>query len=99
MKYAKKSILFFLLAAMPVLAQQKITLEEIWGGAFRSKGMDELKAMENTNQYTVLNANWNAGTATIDLYDFATLNKVGTLVDTKGIAEFPQGLDLSLIHI
>nr|WP_322625954.1 S9 family peptidase [uncultured Flavobacterium sp.] len=93
MKYAKKSILFFLLAAMPVLAQQKITLEEIWGGAFRSKGMDELKAMENTNQYTVLNANWNAGTATIDLYDFATLNKVGTLVDTKGIAEFPQGLD------
>jgi dipeptidyl-peptidase-4 len=93
MKYAKKSILFFLLAAMPVLAQQKITLEEIWGGAFRSKGMDELKAMENTNQYTVLNANWNAGTATIDLYDFATLNKVGTLVDTKGVAEFPQGID------
>lgn len=93
MKYAKKSILFFLLAAMPVLAQQKITLEEIWGGAFRSKGMDELKAMENTNQYTVLNANWNAGTATIDLYDFATLNKVGTLIDTKGIAEFPQGID------
>lgn len=93
MKYAKKSILFFLLAAMPVLAQQKITLEEIWGGAFRSKGMDELKAMENTNQYTVLNANWNAGTATIDLYDFATLNKVGTLVDTKGLPEFPQGID------
>lgn len=93
MKYAKKSILFFLLAAMPVLAQQKITLEEIWGGAFRSKGMDELSAMKNTNQYTVLNANWNAGTATIDLYDFATLNKVGTLVDTKGLTEFPQGID------
>ncbi|MFP5437211.1 MAG: S9 family peptidase [Bacteroidia bacterium] len=93
MKYAKKSILFFLLAAMPVFAQQKITLEEIWGGAFRSKGMDELSAMKNTNQYTVLNANWNAGTATIDLYDFATLNKVGTLVDTKGLTEFPQGID------
>lgn len=93
MKYAKKSILFFLLAAMPVFAQQKITLEEIWGGAFRSKGMDDLKAMQNTNQYTVLNANWNAGTASIDLYDFATLNKVGTLIDTKGMAQFPEGID------
>jgi dipeptidyl-peptidase-4 len=55
--------------------------------------MDELKAMENTNQYTVLNVNWNAGTATVDLYDFATLNKVGTLIDTRGMSEFPQGID------
>ncbi len=93
MKHAKKSILFFLLASVPLFAQQKITLEEIWGGAFRSKGMDEVKAMENTNQYTVLNVNWNAGTATVDLYDFATLNKVGTLIDTRGMSEFPQGID------
>ncbi|MFP9112588.1 S9 family peptidase [Flavobacterium sp. RHBU_3] len=93
MKYAKKSILFFLLAALPALAQQKITLEEIWGGAFRAKGMDELSAMKNTNQYTVLNANWNAGTAAIDLYDFATLNKVGTLIESKNFSELKQGID------
>lgn len=92
MKYAKKSILFFLLAAMPVFGQQKITLEEIWGGAFRTKGMDELIALENTNQYTVLNTNWNAGTSAIDLYDFATLNKVGTLVESKSFAQL-HGID------
>jgi len=88
----KKSLFFFLLAAMPAVAQQKITLPEIWGGAFRAKAMDELRAMENSNEYTVLNANYNAGTATIDLYDFATLNKSGVLVDSKNYKDL-QGID------
>ena len=92
MNYAKRSILFFLLAAMPALAQQKITLEEIWGGAFRTKGMDELSALSNTNQYTVLNTDWNSGTSTVDLYDFATLNKVGTVVDSKSFSQL-HGID------
>jgi len=92
MKHIKKSILFFLLAVMPAVAQQKLTLEEIWKGAFRTKGMDDLTAMENTNQYTVLNANYNTGVVTIDLYDFATLNKVSTLVDSKNLKEL-EGID------
>lgn len=93
MNYAKKSVLFFLLAAVPALAQQKITLEEIWGGAFRAKGMDELSAMTNTNQYTVLNTNWNAGTSSIDLYDFATLKQAGTVINSRNFSEFPNGID------
>lgn len=92
MKYFNKALFLFLLASLPVLGQQKLTLEEIWGGAFRAKGMDELHAMKNTNQYTVLNANWNAGTAQIDLYDFATLEKVSTLIDSKNFKEL-QGID------
>ena len=92
MNYAKKSVLLFLLAAMPALAQQKITLEEIWRGGFRTQGMDELTPMANTNQYTVLNTDWNAGTSTVDLYDFATLNKVSTLVDSKKFGEL-HGID------
>jgi len=78
---------------MPAVAQQKITLQEIWQGAFRTKGMDDLIAMKNSNQYTVLNANYNAGTATIDLYDFATLEKTGTVVDSKNFKEFKEGID------
>lgn len=66
-----------LLSAVSVSAQQKITLEEIWGGAFRTQGMQELQAMKNTNEYTVLNRN------SIDLYDFATLEKKKTLFSTK----------------
>ena len=90
--YIKKSILLFLLAAMPAVAQQKITLPEIWSGAFTPQRMDELKAMDNSNEYTVLNANYNAGSATIDLYDFTTLNKISTLVDSKRYKEF-EGID------
>lgn len=83
MKYIKTPVLFFLLTAIPAVAQQKITLQEIFGGAFSARGMAELTAMQNTNQYTVLNTYSKSGNATIDLYDFATLNKVGTLIDSK----------------
>ena len=93
MRYIKKSLFFFLLAALPVMAQQKITLEQIWGGAFRTEGMDELQAMRNTNQYTVLNIDWNAGIAQIDLYDFATLTKTQTLISSKDHRELQNGID------
>lgn len=93
MKHIQKLLFFFLLAALPVAAQQKITLEQIWSGSFRTEGMDELHAMKNTNQYTVLNINWNAGTAQIDLYDFATLTKTGTLIDSKSHDELENGID------
>ena len=92
MKYFKKALFLFLLAGMPVLAQQKITLEEIWGGAFRAKGMDALEAMKGSNQYTVLNFDRTSRSSQIDLYDFATLNKVSTLIDSKDFKEL-HGID------
>jgi len=80
------------MAALPAVAQQQITLQEIWGGAFRAKGMDDLNAMRNTNQYTVLNYNGTSKTSQIDLYDFASLNKVGTIIDSKNFSEL-DGID------
>ena len=87
MKKISLLLLFVLASSLSVVAQQKITLEEIWGGAFRTKGMDELNAMKNTNQYTVLNFDRASKSFQIDLYDFATLEKVSTLFDTKNHAE------------
>lgn len=73
-----KYFLFLLLfISTSLVAQEKITLEQIWGGYFRTQGMQELKAMKNSNEYTVLNRN------SIDLYDFATLEKTKTLFSTK----------------
>jgi dipeptidyl-peptidase-4 len=66
-----------------VLGQQKISVEQIYNGAFRAQGMDELQSMKNTNQYTVLNVDSSSRTMQIDLYDFASLNKTATLIDTK----------------
>ena len=82
----KKRILvavLLLTTSISVVAQEKLTLEEIWSGAFRTKGMNELNAMKNSNQYTILNSDRAARTQQIDLYDYATLSKTATLIDTK----------------
>ncbi|MCL9809319.1 S9 family peptidase [Flavobacterium luminosum] len=86
------AVMFFVIASISAFGQQQLTLEEIWGGAFRAKGMEELNAMKNTNQYTVLNFDRKTNSAQIDLYDFATLNKVATLLDSKNFPAL-QGID------
>lgn len=88
-----KSLLLLLFVTVTMQAQQKITVEEIYRGAFRAKGMDELKSMKNTNQYTVLNTDRASRSMQIDLYDFATLKKTETLVDTKNVKELANGID------
>jgi dipeptidyl-peptidase-4 len=82
----------FLFLCFTVFGQQKITVEEIYGGAFRAKGMDELMAMKNSNQYTVLNIDRATRSMQIDLYDFATLKKVNTIIDSKNFKEL-AGID------
>ncbi len=84
-------ILLFLVAT--VFGQQKITIENIYGGAFRAKGMDELQSLKNTDQYTVLNVDRASRTQQIDLYDFATLKKVSNLIDTKNHTALSAGID------
>jgi dipeptidyl-peptidase-4 len=83
-------VLLFIVAA--VFGQQKITVENIYGGAFRAKGMDELQSLKNTNQYTVLNVDQASRSMQIDLYDFATLKKVSNLIDTKNHKELSVGI-------
>lgn len=73
----KKILFLFLSISVSVTAQEKITLEQIWSGYFRTQQMQELQALKNTNEYTVLNRN------SIDLFDFATLEKKKTLFSTK----------------
>ena len=72
------------LVCFSLSAQQKITVDAIYTGAFRAKGMDELQSMSNTNQYTVLSSG-----NTIDLYDFATLKKVSTIISGKDFKNLP----------
>jgi len=92
MKNIKNLVVLLLLSSFSIVAQEKITLDEIWGGAFRTKGMDELNAMKNTNQYTVLNFDRASRSSQIDLYDFATLEKVSTLLSSKDFSQL-QGID------
>ena len=91
--YSKKIIALFLFLCFTVVGQQKITIDEIYNGTFRAQGMDELQSMKNTNQYTVLNLDNQSRSMQIDLYDFATLKKVATLIDTKSHKELSNGID------
>ena len=83
----------FLLLCLTVTGQQKITIEQIYNGTFRAQGMDELQSMKNTNQYTVLNPDRVSRSMQIDLYDFATLKKTATLIDTKNFPALSDGID------
>lgn len=77
----------FLLISSSLVAQDKLTLAHIWSGVFRTQDMQELQAMQNTNQYTVLEYKRSTRAFEIDLYDFKTLNKVSTIFSTRN---FPK---------
>ncbi|UOB18723.1 S9 family peptidase [Abyssalbus ytuae] len=74
---------FFLLSAQ----NQNFTLEEIWGGAFRTEGMDALHSMKNGKQYSVLNFDRNTRITSVDKYDYSTLEKVETVVSSTDLDE------------
>ena len=92
MKNKITAILFLLATSLSVFGQQKLTLEEIWSGAFKAQGMTALEAMKNSNQYTVLDTDRTTQKSQINLFDFATLNKVSTLLDSKNFSAL-QGID------
>jgi dipeptidyl-peptidase-4 len=90
---SNKLTALLLFVCFSVFAQQKITVEDIYSGAFRANAMDELQSMKNTNQYTVLNFDRATRSMQVDLYDFATLKKVSTLIDTKSQNLLSDGID------
>ncbi len=90
---SKKINLLFLLLLTPIFAQQKISVEAIYTGQFQAKGMVELQSMKNTNQYSVLNYDEASGNLQIEVFDFATLKKVNTLIETKNQSKLLGGID------
>ncbi|WP_298368213.1 S9 family peptidase [uncultured Lutibacter sp.] len=83
----KKIIFLFFAVTTLVSAQKKdITLEEIWSGAFRTQGMNELNSM-NGDFYSLLNFNENTKSISVDKYSYKTLEKIETVVDSKNLSE------------
>lgn len=69
-----------LLLGPAAIGQQKITLEEIWGGAFSPERMEVLRSMKDGQHYTVLQQDREAGTSAIEKYEYRTQQRVGTLL-------------------
>ncbi|WP_318345332.1 S9 family peptidase [Flagellimonas baculiformis] len=79
----KQSLLVLLLLGFLTFStaqKKKITLEEIWGGEFRTEYMDVLRSMNNGTQYTILNTERSPRSSSLDKYDYETLQKVETIV-------------------
>ena len=86
MKHLKFSFYLCVFFVAFLSAQTKqITLEDIWNGSFRTESMDVLHSMANGKQYAVLNFNRDTRSTSIDVYDYKTLEKEKTLVDSKDI--------------
>ncbi|MBP1629259.1 MAG: Dipeptidyl-peptidase [Bacteroidetes bacterium] len=74
----KKFIISILciICTLNTIAQKSITLEDIWAkGTFRAKGINEIRSMNNGENYCVLTPNG------IDKYEYKTGTKVGQIVD------------------
>lgn len=79
-------LLLFCFVSTFISAQNKtISLEDIWSGKFRTERMAALHSMNNGQQYSVLN--FENRTSQIDVYDYKTLQKVKTLVNSANIPE------------
>jgi len=79
---------FFLIALTSIFAQQKnITLEDIWGGSFRTTGLDILRSLNNGKEYSVLNYDHIAKESTIDVYDYLSGEKTRTILTTNNLAD------------
>lgn len=70
--------------------EKKISVSEIYQGAFKTEGLEALRSMNNGTQYTVLHTNRFSQSTTVDKYDYKTLEKVGTVVSSADLAEIPS---------
>lgn len=60
--------------------KNKISLEDIWSGRYRTERMEVLRSMKNGRQYTVLNFDRSPKRSSLDKYDYATQRKMETIV-------------------
>ena len=81
-------LLLFIISFTVATGQQKqINLQEIWSGAFRTQGLDELRSLKSGKQYAVLNYNQSSGESSVDVYDYLSGEKVNTLVTSSEIKD------------
>lgn len=80
-------LVLFVLALTVATAQKKeISLEDIWGGTFRTERLDALRSLDNGKEYAVLNYSRQTSSSTVDVYDYKNGEKVRTLVNSQDLA-------------
>lgn len=75
----------FLSTTIGIAQKKQITLEEIWGSEFRTEYLDRLQSLNNGKEYVVLNYDRKQRASSVDVYDYATSQKVRTMVSSKDL--------------
>lgn len=97
MKLQLRFLALFLIIASTAVAQQKITLDEIWDGTFRQERLQSLRSLNNGDEYVVQNFDRDTNTMTVDVYSYKTGEKVRTMISSAEIdgLDYFQGYELS----
>jgi len=85
----KKLLILFIAFTATISAQKKdITLEDIWSnGTFRTNKLNSFHSMNIGDYYTIQNFDRETGNVSLDKYNYKTLEKVETIVDSKELKE------------
>ncbi len=78
------NVIAFIALSLPLTAQQSITVEDIYTGAFRTEGLQSLNSLNNGTEYLVLNYNRDR-TQTLDRYNYLTGEKTGTMLSSNDL--------------
>lgn len=87
----------FLITTAAQAQEKKISLEEIWGGAFQTEGMQSLQSLNNGQEYIVQEYDRQKGEMKVVVYSYKTGKKVRTLFSSKDMRglNFFQNFELS----
>ena len=89
-KYCLFLILWVGFVTSTYTQEKKITVEDIYSGAFKTSGMEVLRSMRSGVQYTLLHYDWGSHAVRIDSYDYKTLEKVGSIINSADNDNIPQ---------
>lgn len=91
MRLQKFILTLFLVGTSAIFAQEKqVTLEDIWSGTFSQERLESLKSLNNGTEYIVLNQDRNAGTSSIDVFDYKSGDKKGSLLNSTNLKELAR---------
>ena len=91
----RKFFFFITLLSIKLVSSQEktITLEEIWNGSFRTKGLQSLHPLKDGESYSVLNFNKASRSTSIDVYDYKTSKYLSTVLSSNNLNEISYFLN------
>ncbi len=98
MRIPKFVLTLFLVGTSAIFAQEKqVTLEDIWSGTFSQERLESLNSLNNGTEYIVLNQDKQSKSSSIDIYDYKSGEKKGSLLNSSDLSELSnfQSYELS----